>query len=218
LVIKQGNLSGRLNDIKIGAPGELLLHTIDIGMLTTPRDRFDFAKDKEAHREYFQTIPVSRMIVNNYAPLHLKEVMLPTGELLTDMDPGNGGWHSGTMRQRIGKELVSHGIDNANYGLNSTAGLGENSHPYVVAQLAAHNSRGNYANGIQVHGGSGGGGIVTLDSTLGNEFSHEVGHNYGLGHYVDGFKGSVHRSAENNNSTWGWDGDKKRFIPNFYPS
>ncbi len=124
LVIKQGNLSGRLNDIKIGAPGELLLHTIDIGMLTTPRDRFDFAKDKEAHREYFQTIPVSRMIVNNYAPLHLKEVMLPTGELLTDMDPGNGGWHSGTMRQRIGKELVSHGIDNANYGLNSTAGLG----------------------------------------------------------------------------------------------
>ncbi len=122
------------------------------------------------------------------------------------------------MRQRIGKELVSHGIDNANYGLNSTAGLGENSHPYVVAQLAAHNSRGNYANGIQVHGGSGGGGIVTLDSTLGNEFSHEVGHNYGLGHYVDGFKGSVHRSAENNNSTWGWDGDKKRFIPNFYPS
>ncbi len=50
--------------------------------------------------------------------------MLPTGELLTDMDPGNGGWHSGTMRQRIGKELVSHGIDNANYGLNSTAGLG----------------------------------------------------------------------------------------------
>lgn len=74
------------------------------------------------------------------------------------------GWHSGTMRQRIGKELVSHGIDNANYGLNSTAGLGENSHPYVVAQLAAHNSRGNYANGIQVHGGSGGGGIVTLDS------------------------------------------------------
>ncbi|WP_216820060.1 M66 family metalloprotease, partial [Zoogloea sp. LCSB751] len=86
--------------------------------------------------------------------------------------------------------------DNANYGINSTAGEGESSHPYVVAQLAAHNSRGKYANGIQVHGGSGGGGIVTLDSSLGNEFSHEVGHNYGLGHYVGGFLGSVHRSAE----------------------
>lgn len=218
LVIKQGNLSGRLNDIKVGAPGELLLHTIDIGMLTTPRGRFDFAKDKEAHREYFQTIPVSRMIVNNYAPLHLKEVMLPTGTLLTDADPGEGGWHNGTMRQHIGKELISHGIDNANYGINSTAGSGEDSHPYVAAQLAAHTSRGNYANGVQVHGGSGGGGIVTLDSTLGNEFSHEVGHNFGLGHYVDGFRGSVHRSADQINSTWGWDSDKKRFMPNFYPA
>ncbi|HEI0341381.1 M66 family glycomucinase StcE [Escherichia coli] len=217
LVIKQGNLSGRLNDIKVGAPGELLLHTIDIGMLTTPRDRFDFAKDKEAHREYFQTIPVSRMIVNNYAPLYLKEVMLPTGTLLTDADPGEGGWHNGTMRQHIGKELISHGIDNANYGINSTAGSGEGSHPYVAAQLAAHTSRGNYANGVQVHGGSGGGGIVTLDSTLGNEFSHEVGHNFGLGHYVDGFRGSVHRSADQINSTWGWDSDKQRFMPNFYP-
>lgn len=90
------------------------------------------------------------------------------------------------MRQSIGKELISHGIDNANYGINSTAGSGEGSHPYVTAQLAAHTSRGNYANGVQVHGGSGG--IVTLDSTLGNEFSHEVGHNFGLGHYVDGFR------------------------------
>jgi hypothetical protein len=58
---------------------------------------------------------------------------------------------------------------------------------------------------------------VTLDNSLGNEFSHEVGHNYGLGHYVDGFKGSVHRPADQINSTWGWDADKRRFIPNFAP-
>lgn len=90
LLFKQGNLSGQLNDIKVGAPGELLLHTIDIGMLTTPRNRFEFAKNTEAHREYFQTIPVSRMIVNNYAPLHLKEVMLPNGTLLTNAAPDNG--------------------------------------------------------------------------------------------------------------------------------
>ena len=122
------------------------------------------------------------------------------------------------MRQRIGKELISHGIDNANYGINSSAGEGEGSHPFVVAQLTAHNSRGKYANGVQVHGGSGGGGIVTLDDSLGNEFSHEVGHNFGLGHYVDGFRGSVHRSADQLNSSWGWDSDKHRFIPNFSPT
>ena len=217
LQIAQGKASGELTALKVGAPTELLIHTIDVGMLAPPRDQFEFAKDPTAHREYFQTAPTGRLIVSQYAPLFLREVMLPDGTLLTDHDPSKGDWHNGTMRQRIGKELISHGIDNANYGINSTAGEGESSHPYVVAQLAAHNAHGKYANGLVVHGGSGGGGIVTLDSSLGNEFSHEVGHNYGLGHYVDGFQGSVHRAADQNNSTWGWDADKNRFLPNFSP-
>ncbi|MBI1346366.1 peptidase M66 [bacterium] len=217
LQFRQGSQSGTLTDLKVGATTELLIHTIDIGMLTPPRDQFHFAEDPLAHREYFQTVPTSRLIVSQYAPLFLPEVMLPNGTLLTDHDPSKGGWHNGTMRQSIGKELISLGIDNANYGINCTAGEGEASHPYVVAQLAAHNSVGKYADGIVVHGGSGGGGIVTLDDSLHNEFSHEVGHNYGLGHYVDGFEGSVHRSADQINSTWGWDADKYRFIPNFAP-
>ncbi len=215
LQLQQGTLSGALTDLQVGAPTELLIHTIDVGMLTAPRERFHFANDPEAHREYFQTIPASRLVVSQYAPLFLPEVMLPNGTLLTDHDPSKGDWHNGAMRQSIGKELISLGIDNANYGIHSTAGEGEGSHPYVVAQLAAHNTVGKYASGIVVHGGSGGGGIVTLDDSLHNEFSHEVGHNYGLGHYVDGFKGSVHRSADQLNSTWGWDADKRRFIPNF---
>jgi hypothetical protein len=217
LLFRQGELNGELIDLPIGAPTELLLHTIDLGMLVPPRDRFEFARDATAHREYFQTVPTSRLIVSSYAPLYLREVMLPTGTLLVELDPSKGDWHNGTMRQYIGKELISHGIDNANYGIHSSAGIGEDSHPYVAAQLAAHNSSGKYSNGIVTHGGSGGGGIVTLDETLGNEFSHEVGHNYGLGHYVGGFKGSVHRSADQINSTWGWDADRNRFLPNFSP-
>lgn len=217
LNIQQGELSGELRDLKVGAPSELLIHTIDVGMLAPPRGQFDFAKDPSAHREYFQTVPTSRMIISQYAPLFLREVMLPNGTLLTDFDPSKGDWHNGAMRQSIGKELISHGIDNANYGLHSTAGEGEGSHPYAVAQLAAHNTQGKYASGLVVHGGSGGGGIVTLDNSIGNELSHEVGHNYGLGHYVGGFRGSVHRSADQNNSTWGWDADKNRFLPNFSP-
>src|SRR5690606_35588753 len=146
LTFQQGAASGNLADLAVGAPTELLIHTIDIGMLTTPRGRFDFATDPSAHREYFQTLPVSRMIVGNYEPLTLNQVMLPDGTLLTDVDPSVGGWHEGTMRQIIGKELVSIGIDNANYGINSTAGRGEDTHPYYAAQLAAHNSRGKYSN------------------------------------------------------------------------
>lgn len=217
LLFRQGELDGELNDLKIGAPTELLIHTIDLGMLVPPRDKFAFAKDPTAHREYFQTVPTSRLIVSQYAPLYLRQVMLPTGTLLVELDPSKGDWHNGTMRQRIGKELISHGIDNANYGINSSAGEGEDGHPYVAAQLAAHNSSGRYSNGVVTHGGSGGGGIVTLDDSLGNEFSHEVGHNYGLGHYVGGFQGSVHRSADHINSTWGWDSDRNRFLPNFSP-
>lgn len=217
LQFRQGALTGELSDIVVGAPTQLLLHTIDVGMLVPPRGRFAFAADPAAHREYFQTVPTSRMIVSQYEPLYLREVLLPNGTAIVDRDPGKGDWHNGTLRQRIGKELISHGINNANYGINSTAGEGEDSHPYTVAQLTAHNSSGLYANGIVVHGGSGGGGIVTLDNTLGNEFSHEVGHNYGLGHYVGGFRGSVHRSADQINSTWGWDADRNRFLPNFSP-
>ena len=139
-----GNLKGTLTGLKVGAPTQLLIHTIDVGMLTTPRGKFEFAREPEAHREYFQTVPVSRFIVAPYAPLALSEVMLPTGVLLKELDPSKGGWHNGDMRQHIGKELISHGIDNANYGLHSTAGRGERSHPYVTAQLAAHNTRGRY--------------------------------------------------------------------------
>lgn len=217
LQFRQGDLSGELTGLKVGAPTELLIHTIDIGMLAPPRNKFEFAKDPEAHREYFQTAPVSRLIVSQYAPLFLPEVVLPNGTRLTDLDPSKGDWHNGTMRQSIGKELISLGIDNANYGIHSTPGEGEDSHPYLAAQLAAHCSVGKYANGLVVHGGSGGGGIVTLDDTLHNEFSHEVGHNYGLGHYVGGFDGSVHRPADEINSTWGWDADRNRLIPNFAP-
>ncbi len=209
---------GTLAQIKVGAPTELLLHTIDVGMLVEPRGTFHFQTDKAAQREYFETAPISKMVVSEYEPVHFTEVMLPDGTLLTDLDPSDGGWHSGTMRQRIGKELISIGINNANYGINSSVGVGESENPYVAAQLTAHNTRGNYNNGVQTHGGSGGAGMVTLDSSIGNEFSHEVGHNYGLGHYPGGFEGSIHKPANMSNSTWGWDSSRDVFIPNFSPS
>merc|ERR1719471_11887 len=130
--------------------------------------------------------------------------MLPSGRLYDTVSDDDGGWHSGDMRQYTGKVLLSHGIDFANYGIFSSSGS-EAAHPFTCALFAAHNTRGVYQNGIIVHGGSGGNGIVTLDSSIGNEFSHEVGHNYGLGHYVGGFDGSVHRSANEIDSTWQWE-------------
>jgi len=57
-------------------------------MLISPRDEFIFAKDVNTHKEYFQTVPISRMIVSDYEAVHLTEVMLQDGTLLTDHDPG----------------------------------------------------------------------------------------------------------------------------------
>ncbi|TDR79654.1 glycosyl hydrolase family 95 catalytic domain-containing protein [Paludibacterium purpuratum] len=216
LHFEHGGRHGTLSNINIGAPNELVIHTIDLGMLTPPRNEFTFQKDPELHRQYFQQIPVSRLIVTQYESQHFLEVMLPDGTLLTDHDPSVGDAYSGTMRQRIAKELVSIGINNANYGIHSSRGQGESDNPYSVAQITAHNAVGKYANNtIVVHGQSGGAGMATLGESIGNEFSHEIGHNYGLDHNFTHFEEAVHRPADQINSTWGWDGDHDFFIPNF---
>ncbi|MGF1692157.1 M66 family metalloprotease [Photobacterium kagoshimensis] len=215
LQFKQGNDFGYLNELKVGAPSEVIINTIDLGFLTPPRNAFPFATNPALHKDYFQKIPASRLIVSEYEPLHLREVVLPTGVTYTDHSAVSGGWHTGDMRQYIGKILISHGIDNANYGINSTDGASESGHPYHSALITAHNAIGKYKNGTVVHGGSGGNGMVTLDNSEGNEFSHELGHNFGLGHYPGGPDGSLHRPASDINSAWGWDARLNRFVVNF---
>lgn len=226
----QGDKKGSLNfaaqgltGLKIGAPTELLINVIDLGMLTSPRDTFEFAKDDSSHAEYFQTIPASRFIVSRYESLKLDKVVMPNGNVYTanSPDPSVGGWQSGDMRGSIAKLLVSHGINNANYGISSSSskdeGWNQNGHPYWAAQLTAHTSVGKYTNGTYVHGGSGGAGMVTLENTVGNEWSHEVGHNYGLDHGsgARGVQGAIHRPSTDVNSTWAWDSNRNVFIPNF---
>jgi hypothetical protein len=206
---------GFLEDISIGGITELVITTLDAGFLTEPRNQFTFRDDATTHREYFETTMASRLVVVQYETMHFTEIMLPSGKLYTDKSDDDGGWHSGDMRQYIGKLLLSHGIDLANYGISSSKGHSESSHPFTCAFLAAHNTVGMYQNGRIVHGGSGGNGMITLDSSTGNEFSHEVGHNYGLGHYPGGFDGSVHSSSDKINSSWGWDSQTNLFTPNF---
>merc|ERR1712227_1066275 len=76
---EQGKKIGTLEDVKVGGASELIITAIDAGFLTDPRNEFEFKDDETAHREYFETIPVSRLVVAQYESLHLNEVMLPTG-------------------------------------------------------------------------------------------------------------------------------------------
>ncbi|WP_410016393.1 M66 family metalloprotease [Sodalis sp. C49] len=218
LLFEAGNQSGSLHNIVIGAPNEVIIQTIDIGMLVTPRDRFDFANQPSLHRDYYQKIPVSRLIVGEYEPIHLTRVVMPNGVIYTSQSADNGSWHTGDMREYIGKFLISQGINCANYGINSSDGSIEIPDNYVAFQITAHNSRGRYQNGIIVHGGSGGNGMLTIEDSSGEEWSHEAGHAYSLGHYPGQWRGSSHQRPSVNgvNAAWGWDRDLNRFIANFF--
>jgi len=202
-------------EAKVGAVTELIITTLDAGFLTEPRNEFTFRDDPTTNREYFETTLATRLIVVQYETIHLTEIMLPTGKFYDTVSDTEGGGHTGDMRQHIGKILLSHGIDLANYGISSSLAQSESPHPFTCAFLAAHNTVGMYQNGVVNHGWSGGNGMITLYESTGNEMSHEVGHNYGLGHYVGGFDGSVHRPANEINSAWGWDSKNNLLIPNF---
>lgn len=210
------NKQGLLSDIKVGAPNKLLINTIDVGVLTPPRGIFTFNSSPEIHRQYFQNIPVNELTVAQYKPIHFKQVMLPTGEWLTDKAPGKGDGHTGILRYYIGDILVSNGINHANFGHNSSSPQYNAFNPY--GQVTIHTSIGNYQeNGVQVHGWSAWPkmAVATLSNNIGNEVSHELGHVFGLNDYHGGFIGGIHSSANNPNSTWGIDIDNNFFIPNF---
>lgn len=201
--------TGALSNIDVGAENELVIQNIRIGMLTEPADTHQFEQDPMLAADYFQKIPVSQLTVGNYSPIHLDKVVLPNGKIYTESSDVDGSVYSGDMRENIGKSLISIGIDNANFGVNSTAGpqQWQANHSSI---FTVHKSRGNYKNGIQDHGLSGGNGMATLKNTKGNEFSHELGHAYGLGHYYGDDK-SLHRD----NSAWGYDDRQGKFISNF---
>ena len=217
LIFYHNSLVGEISNISVGSPSELLLHTIDIGMLTPPRNKFSFADDLTLHNNYFQTTPASKMIVSKYEPIHLTTVVLPDGTVYTDKSADDtADWHNGDMRQIITKVLINHGIDMGNYGIHCSDGILESAHPYYAAQIVVCNSLGNYQNGITIHGGSGGNGMTIIEESIGNELSHEVGHNYSLGHFNGKSFGSMHRPSTDVQSTWGWNQHYNKFIANFF--
>ena len=212
---------GLLDTIKIGANTNLVLNAVDIGLLTKSRDAFSFAKDRELQRQYFQNMPISKLTVNPYESIYFSEIMLPDGRLLQDYDPSTADAYGSDSHYRIARELVSAGINSANYGVNSSHVRSSTAwnidNPYHAAQVTVNMSVGKYADGLINHGMLGSYvGVASVSSSTGNEFSHEIGHEFGVGaHYPGGFKGVVHNNSTNRNSTWGWDSYNNLLLPNF---
>lgn len=203
--------------IEFAGAGELVLHSMRLGMLTDPpKDRHWFRDNPEqAATDYFQTIPAARITAAYYEDVTLSRVMVASGVIYTDKSATNGDVYSGDMRENTGKSTFSVGINLANWGVTSSGMLSQ-TQPQLTQNVTMHHARGLYQNGASTHGLSGGNGILTLYNSDYNEFSHEIGHHYGLGHYPGEKNGNYFLSGNHHDSGWGYIGYRKRMRANIH--
>lgn len=201
---KNGDL--RSEDIDFAAPGELVVQSIRLGLLTEPpksAGHYMLLEPEKAGTDYFQTIPAARMIVSKYEDMKLDKVMVVSGVIYDSVSATTGDVYSGDMRENTAKSTFSTGINLANWGVTSSS-MQSQEQPQVTQSVVIHHAAGNYSNGVQGHGLSGGNGILTLYDSVGNEFSHEIGHHYGLGHYPGEKDGNYFWAAHHADSGWGY--------------
>ena len=209
---QQEEVTGNLSSIEVGAPNELIIQSIRLGLLAPHKNikAIDLENDPLLAHDYFQKIPVSRLTVGNYLPIQFDKIVLSDGTVYTDASTDTGTGHNGDLKEIAG-HLFSRGINHANYGFNSS----KSDWHFIKTHsnfVTINRSVGHYANGIVSHGYLGGYGVGYLESIIGNEFSHEIGHVFGLGHYIGGPQYDVHSQ----NSGWGWDSIRNKFIANFF--
>lgn len=220
-------LNGTLlsDDIEFAAPIEGAFLFIRLGMLTDNlegiKGRYHDMIKYTAHamQEYFQTVPFAQLSAGIYEDRILKKVILDNGTIYENKSSFAGAdYYSGDMRESVAKAQVSVGIDLANKGVIDSALNQIHEITHDMFYFTVHHAIGRYTddNGSAkdvIHGLSGGNGIGTLVDSRGNEFSHEVGHGYGMGHYPNSDEsadGSVHGYS----TSWGYDAYKNRMRAN----
>lgn len=218
-----GTLSGE--DIEFAAPIEGAFLFIRLGMLTDNlegiKGRYHDMITDTAHamQEYFQTVPFAQLSAGIYEDRILKKVILDNGTIYENKSSFAGAdYYSGDMRESVAKAQVSVGIDLANKGVIDSALNQIHEITHDMFYFTVHHAIGRYTDdngGAKdvIHGLSGGNGIGTLVDSSGNEFSHEVGHGYGMGHYPNSNEsadGSIHGYS----TSWGYDAYKNRMRAN----
>lgn len=86
----------------------------------------------------------------DYTPAHFPVVTMPNGVVYTDKSASTGGWHSGDMREAIGKAMVSTGINNANVGIVSSAGYSQQ-YNRRFNHITAHTNVGIYTKKTRIY-------------------------------------------------------------------
>ena len=217
-IVDQQDRSGELLEDKIdfAAPGELVLNNIRIGMLTNaPQSggHYMWLEPEKAGADYFQTIPAAQITVGKYDDIKLDRVMIGNGTIYDSVSSSDGGMYDGDMRENTAKATFGVGINLANWGITS-ASMASQEQPQVTQSVIVHHARGKYKNGESNHGLSGGNGMLTLIDSTGNEFSHEIGHHYGLGHYPGEVNGDYFWSEHHANSGWGYNSIRNKMRSN----
>lgn len=212
---REGKLAA--DKIEFAAAAELVVHSIKLGMLVEPENNdaahWFRSNPADAATDYFQTIPVARLTAAHYEDATLRRVMVSSGVIYDTASATTGDVYSGDMRADVAKSTFSVGINLANYGVTSS-GMQSQQQPQVFQSVVAHHARGVYTNGTQSHGLSGGNSILTLWTSRGNEFSHEIGHHFGLGHYPGQVGEDYFLAAHHHDSGWGYIGHRKRMRAN----
>jgi hypothetical protein len=212
----------KAGDIDVSAPMELVTLHIDLGMLTEPQGTNTWTLDHGNRNarlalDYFQKMPIAKFTTGQYLPVHLKEIVMSNGEYYKTKSSFTGAdVYTGDLRESIAKGLISIGINQANVGvLSASADQDSSTRPF--RETVVHTSRGVYTDAatgqaaVVPHGLSGGAGKLTLLGTEGNEFTHEYGHDHGLGHYPGDDKSFYTQDAG-----WGYDIFRQRFIGTVY--
>jgi hypothetical protein len=214
---REGELAA--DQISFAAPAHVTVWGIRLGMLTDPPVNADsqpmLSDPAVAATDYFQTLPIAQLTVASYEDVRLDKVMIGDGTIVSGASAVNGDVYSGDLREDVGKAQFSAGINLANYGVPSSR-LNSQAIGQTTTQFVYHHAAGNYANGRVVHGLSGGSAIGTLYDSAGNEWSHEIGHHFGMGHYPGSVpdKADYFWSAHHADSGWGYMAHRKRFRSN----
>lgn len=206
------------NAIEMAPPSEIVINNIRLGLLTDPPvsdDHYTLLEPAKAGIDYFQTAPVSKMTIAKYEDVKLEKVMVATGEIYDTASSDEGGVYSGDMRENTAKSTFSVGINLANWGITSSGMLSQHQ-PQLTQTVIVHHAQGEYSNGTQIHGLSGGNGMLTLIRSIGNEFSHEIGHHYGLGHYPGRDGDDDFWTTHHHDSGWGYIAHQKKMRANIH--
>ncbi|PSU99942.1 M66 family metalloprotease [Photobacterium kishitanii] len=212
--MREGELAA--DSIEFGAPVHVDMPMVRIGMLTEPPPAKQLeTKMANFGAELFQRYPIASMTISPYLPVKLDKIVTAYGEIEEEYSKFDvPDVYSGDLREDITKSLIQTGINNANYGVTSTAGTHQWQPGYFPSVVIGH-SVGRYLNKKGqitdvTHGLSGGNGMALLVDAVGNEVTHEIGHAFSLWHWPGGPDVYYHSTT----SGWGYDAYRGRMSDN----